>query len=55
MSLWRAVDDEDEVLDGVVQRRRDTYAARKLLRRLLRNQPLDPEKIVTDATRMRME
>lgn len=48
MYLWRAVDDEGEVLDLVVQRRRDTEAALKLLRRLLRNQPVEPEWIVTD-------
>ena len=48
MFLWRAVDDEGEVLDVVVQRRRDTDAALRLLRRLLRNQPVEPEKIVTD-------
>lgn len=48
MYLWRAVDDEGEVLDLVVQTRRDTEAALKLLRRLLRNQPVAPEAIVTD-------
>ena len=48
MFLWRAVDNEGEVLDVVVQHRRDTDAALKLLRRLLRNQPVEPEKIVTD-------
>lgn len=48
MFLWRAVDDEGEVLDVVVQRRRDTDSALKLLRRLLRNEPIEPEKIVTD-------
>ena len=48
MYLWRAVDDEGEVLDLVVQRRRDTEAALKLLRRLLRRQPVEPEKITTD-------
>ena len=48
MYLWRAVDDEGEVLDIVVRPRRDTDAALKLLRRLLRNQPVEPEKIVTD-------
>jgi transposase-like protein len=36
------------VLDLVVQRRRDTEAALKLLKRLLRNQLVDPEIIVTD-------
>lgn len=48
MYIWRAVDDEGEVLDLVVQRRRDHDAALKLLRRLLRNQPVEPEAIVTD-------
>lgn len=48
MYLWRAVDDEGEVLDLVVQRRRNTKAALKLLVRLLRNQPIEPEKITTD-------
>ena len=48
MYLWRAVDDEGEVLDLVMQRRRDTDAALKLLKRLLRNQPIDPVEITTD-------
>ena len=51
MYLWRAVDDEGEVLDIVVQRSRDAEAALKLLRRLLRNQPVAPESIVTTAWR----
>ena len=48
MYLWRAVDDEGEVLDLVMQRNRDTGAALKLLKRLLRNQPVEPEAITTD-------
>jgi len=48
MYLWRAVDDEGEVLDLLVQRRRDTEAALKLLGRLLRNQPIESERITTD-------
>ena len=48
MYLWRAVDDEGEVLDLVIQRQRDTEAALKLLKRLLRNQPVAPTAIVTD-------
>ena len=51
MYLWRAVDDEGEVLDHVVQRQRDTEAALKLLRRLLRNQPVAPTAIITDRLR----
>ena len=46
--LWRAVDDEGTVLDVVVQRRRNTKAAIRLLRKLLRNQGVRPERIVTD-------
>lgn len=46
--LWRAVDDEGTVLDVVVQRRRNTKAARRLLRKLLRNHGIRPERIVTD-------
>ena len=48
MFLWRAVDDEGEVLDLVVQQRRDTAAALRLLNRLLRSQQTTPETIVTD-------
>lgn len=48
MYLWRAVDDEGEVLDVVVQKRRDHDTALRLLKRLLRNQPDEPEAIVTD-------
>ncbi|MFT4913823.1 MAG: putative transposase [Brevundimonas sp.] len=48
MCLWRAVDDEGEVLDLVVQRRPDTEAALRLLRRLLLNQPVEPQTITTD-------
>ena len=36
MYLWRAVDDEGEVLDVLVQRRRDQAAAGRLMRKLLR-------------------
>jgi transposase-like protein len=46
--LWRAVDDEGTVLDVVVQSRRDTKAAMRLLRKLLRNQGIKPTRIVTD-------
>ena len=45
---FREVDDEGEVLDLVVQKRRHTGAALKLLQRLLRNQRVEPESIVTD-------
>ena len=48
MNLWRAVDDEGEVLDMLVQKRRNRAAAFKLLRKLLKNQGVHPEAIVTD-------
>ena len=48
MYLWRAVDDEGEVLDVLVQKRRNKAAALKLLRRLLKNQGVHPETITTD-------
>jgi transposase-like protein len=48
MSLWRAVDSEGEVLDLLVQKRRNTVAALKLLRKLLRRQGSAPRVIVTD-------
>lgn len=48
MYLWRAVDDEGEVLDLTVQRRRDTEAALRLLKRLLHNQSVEPETSTTD-------
>jgi transposase-like protein len=48
MYLWRAVDDEGEVLDVLVQRRRNKHAAFKLLRKLLKNQGVNPDRITTD-------
>jgi len=48
MYLWRAVDDEGEVLDVLVQKRRNKTAALKLLRKLLKTQGIHPETIVTD-------
>jgi transposase-like protein len=48
MYLWRAVDDEGEVLDVLVQKRRNKHAALKLLRKLLRNPGIHPETITTD-------
>jgi len=49
--LWRAVDDEGEVLDLLVQRQRGKAAAVKLLRKLLKKQGFAPEVLVTDKLR----
>src|SRR5215204_651934 len=46
--LWRAVDSEGEVLDILVQRRRDRTAALRLMRKLLRKQGFAPDVIVSD-------
>ena len=46
--LWRAVDDEGTVLDVVVQHKRNTKAATRLLRKLLKNQGVRPTRIITD-------
>src|SRR5919199_5402136 len=40
--LWRAVDQDGMVLDILVQRRRDTRAAKRLLRKLLKKQCRPP-------------
>jgi putative transposase len=51
MYLWRAVDDEGEVLDMLVQRRRDSRAAMRLMRKLLKKQGFAPKLLVTDKLR----
>jgi transposase-like protein len=51
MYLWRAVDDEGEVLDMLVQRRRDTRSALRLMRKLLKKQGFGPKILVTDKLR----
>jgi transposase-like protein len=48
MYLWRAVDHEGEVLDMLVQRRRDKRAALRLMRKLLRKQGFVPKLLTTD-------
>jgi transposase-like protein len=48
MYLWRAVDHEGEVLDMLVQRRRDKRAALRLMRKLLRKQGFTPKFLTTD-------
>ena len=51
MYLWRAVDDEGEVLDILVQARHDKNAALALMRKRLKNQRLVPTSIITDRHR----
>src|SRR3979411_3475099 len=48
MYLWRAVDHEGEILDMLVQRRRDKHAAVRLMRKLLKKQGFTPKSLTTD-------
>ena len=49
--LWRAVDQEGEVVDVFLQSRRDGTAAKRFFKRLLRRQGKEPRQIVTDKLR----
>ncbi len=49
--LWRAVDQDGEVVDVFLQKRRDGAAAKRFFRRLLKAHGSDPRKIVTDKLR----
>jgi transposase-like protein len=49
--LWRAVDNEGEVLDFLVQTKRNTKAAKTLMIKLLKRQGFAPTRIVTDKLR----
>ena len=46
--LWRAVDQEGFVLDVFAQSRRDTQAAKRLLRKLMKRQRRAPRVMITD-------
>ena len=46
--LWRAVDSEGEILDLLVQPRRDKAAALRLMRKLLKKQGYVSSVLVTD-------
>jgi putative transposase len=49
--LWRAVDQDGYVLDEIVQSRRNTKAAKRLLTRLLKKQGVAPKRMITDKLR----
>ena len=49
--LWRAVDQNDEVVDVYLQAKRDGAAAKRFFRRLFRSDGSEPWKIVTDKLR----
>jgi len=49
--LWRAVDQDGDVIDILVQPRRDQRAAEKFFRRLLHGQGKEPFRLITDRLR----
>ena len=49
--LWRAVDQDGEVVDVFLQKRRNAKAAKRFFMRLLRKHKGEPRKIVTDKLR----
>jgi putative transposase len=49
--LWRAVNQDGEVVDVLLQARRDGAAAKRFFKRLLRSHGGEPQKIVTDKRR----
>ena len=49
--LWRAVDQDGEVVDVYLQKRRDGATAKRFFKRLLKAHRDEPRKIVTDKLR----
>ena len=49
--LWRAVDQDGDVIDILVQPRRDRHAAVRFFRKLLKGQGCAPRRLVTDKLR----
>jgi putative transposase len=49
--LWRAVDAEGEVLDVLVQSKRNKHAALKLMRKFLKKYGFVPDRMITDDLR----
>ena len=49
--LWRAVDQDGDVIDILVQSRRDRRAAKRFFRKLLKHQGATPWRLVTDKLR----
>ena len=49
--LWRAVDQDGDVIDILVQRRRDARAAKRFFRKLMKGQGSEPRWLITDKLR----
>jgi putative transposase len=50
--LWRAVDQDGDVIDILVQSRRNRHAAERFFRKLLKGQGSEPRRLVTDKLRI---
>lgn len=46
--LWRAVDQDGDVLDILIQKRRDRQAAERFFRKVLKGQGREPRRVVSD-------
>ena len=49
--LWRAVDQDDQTLDILLQNRRNARAAKRFFREFLKGLPYVPNRLVTDELR----
>ncbi len=49
--LWRAVDQDGDLIEILVQKRKDTQAAKRFFRKMLRSQTQAPIEITTDKLR----
>jgi putative transposase len=49
--LWRAVDQDGDVIDILVQPKRDRHAAERFFRKLLKGQGRAPRRLITDKLR----
>ena len=46
--LWRAVDEDGDTIDILVQKRRNKQAAKRFFRKLLKGQCASPRRMITD-------
>jgi len=49
--LWRAVDQDGDVIDILVKKRRDKRAAKRFFRKLMKGQGYSPRRMITDKLR----
>jgi len=49
--LWRAVDQDDDAIDILVQKRRNKRATKRFFRKLMKGQGFSPRRMTTDKLR----